>query len=83
MLRDVGPMAQLLQIGYLLVLPILLGIGLGIWLDGALGTAPWLVLIGLFLGLGLGTYAVVRLVSQAPTPRKRPKSAESARKTEE
>lgn len=30
----------------------------GYWLDGKLGTSPWLLILGVFLGFGLGTYSL-------------------------
>ncbi len=61
---SLGPIAQLLQLGFVMVTPILLGIGLGLWLDGLLGTSPWLVLSGLLLGVVLGGVAVFRVINR-------------------
>jgi len=36
--------------------------GLGYFADGRLGTSPWLLLLGLLLGLIVGFYGLVRLV---------------------
>jgi len=38
---------------------ILLG-GLGYWADGRLGTAPWLLVTGLVLGIVVGFYEIVK-----------------------
>ncbi len=32
---------------------------LGWWGDGKLGSSPWLLLVGVFLGFGLGLYSIV------------------------
>lgn len=64
MLSTLGPVAQLLQLGFVMVTPILIGIALGLWLDRQLGTAPWFVLAGLLLGLGLGGYSVFKLINR-------------------
>ncbi|OCA82394.1 hypothetical protein A8F94_21050 [Bacillus sp. FJAT-27225] len=40
----------------------LLGIFAGRWLDGKSGTEPLFLIIGLFIGLAVGIYAVLRLV---------------------
>ncbi len=41
---------------------------LGRWLDERLGTAPWLLLLGLLLGFVLGTLWIYRrLMGNAPT----------------
>jgi len=34
----------------------------GVWLDGKLGTTPWLFWIGLVVGIGAATRAVLRVV---------------------
>jgi len=40
----------------------------GYWADGELGTSPWLLIVGVFLGFGLGTYSLVLQLSRpAPT----------------
>jgi ATP synthase protein I len=41
---------------------ILVGIFAGRWLDGKAGTAPLFLIIGLFVGLAAGVYAMLRLV---------------------
>jgi len=47
-LRDVGPY---LGVGITLAVTVLLGIGVGYWLDGKLGTRPAFVLAGAVVGL--------------------------------
>ncbi|HED65744.1 MAG TPA: AtpZ/AtpI family protein [Planctomycetes bacterium] len=32
---------------------------LGYWADGKLGSSPWLLLVGVFLGFGLGLWSLV------------------------
>jgi F0F1-type ATP synthase assembly protein I len=42
-----------------------LGLGaVGYVLDRALDSTPWLMLVGLFLGLAIGFYSLRRLISQ-------------------
>lgn len=42
---------------------------LGWWLDKRIGTGPWLLVLGLFLGAGLAFFALLRAVSsQRPNP---------------
>jgi F0F1-type ATP synthase assembly protein I len=36
---------------------------LGWWLDGQLGTSPWLLLVGIFLGAAGGFYSLVSRLS--------------------
>ncbi|RHW37187.1 AtpZ/AtpI family protein [Neobacillus notoginsengisoli] len=47
-----------------LVGSILIGIFAGRWIDGKTGTEPLFLIIGLFIGLAVGVYAVLRLVQQ-------------------
>lgn len=49
-------------IGLQLAVSVLAGIGLGYLGDRALNTAPWLLLLGLLLGLVVGGSSVVRTV---------------------
>jgi ATP synthase protein I len=44
----------------------------GRWLDGRLGTDPWLLLLGLFLGFVLGTLWIYRRL-MAGTPGGKPR----------
>ena len=39
-----------------------LGIWVGYWLDGRLGTSPWLTLAGALAGMALGFYNVIVVV---------------------
>jgi F0F1-type ATP synthase assembly protein I len=48
------------QIGLELAAAVLLGFWTGYWLDGRLGTSPWLMLGGAAGGLGAGFYLVLR-----------------------
>jgi F0F1-type ATP synthase assembly protein I len=54
-----GPVAGA---SYALVGGILLLGGLGYFLDGRLGTAPWLLLLGLLLGIVVGFYELIKTV---------------------
>lgn len=44
-------MGPLLGLGTTLAVTVLAGLGLGHWADGALGTRPWLLLLGACLGI--------------------------------
>lgn len=46
------------------------GAGGGYWLDGKLGSAPWLTLVGTAVGFALGLTQLVREVSRLQKPRK-------------
>lgn len=52
-------------IGLELALSIVLGYFGGRWLDGKLGTEPWLRWIGLALGLAAGARSLYRVVRRA------------------
>lgn len=48
----------------------------GYWLDGKLGTYPWLLIVGIFLGAAGSFYSLLLAVQRmAPTPRQ-PSSSE-------
>jgi ATP synthase protein I len=53
---------QLSTIGMSFVLAIVLGFGGGFWLDGVLGTKPWLSFVGFFFGLAAGVLNVYRVL---------------------
>ena len=44
------------------VFAIVLGFGAGFWLDGVLGTKPWLAFAGFFFGLAAGVLNVYRVL---------------------
>lgn len=44
------------ELGLRLAGPIVVGVVVGAWLDGLLGTTPWLVLGGALLGVGVTFY---------------------------
>ena len=58
-LRTLG---QLSTVGMSFVLALVMGFGAGYWLDGRLGTQPWLAFLGFFLGLGAGILNVYRVM---------------------
>jgi len=52
------------EIGVSLLVTTLIGVVVGYWVDGRLGTLPLFVLVGFFVGAGAGTLAIYRLVSR-------------------
>ena len=56
---------QLSTIGMSFVFALVLGFGGGYWLDGWLGTKPWLSFLGFFLGLAAGILNVYRVMQLA------------------
>jgi len=55
-------MAPYLGIGATLAVTVLLGVGVGYWLDGRLGTTPAFVLAGAVIGVLTAGYHFYRLV---------------------
>ena len=53
-------------LGIQFVVAILLFLYLGKWLDGKLGTAPWLLILGVFVGAGGGFYSMYRKLTRPP-----------------
>ncbi|GAC1448601.1 MAG: hypothetical protein PVSMB4_05950 [Ktedonobacterales bacterium] len=58
-------LALLGQVGLTIVIPMLIGLGLGLFIDKKFNTVPIATLIGLLLGLAAGVYGVYRLVSSS------------------
>lgn len=50
------------MIGADLAICIIAGVLFGQYLDGWLHTAPWLMIVGLFLGLGVGIVSVYQMI---------------------
>jgi F0F1-type ATP synthase assembly protein I len=55
-----------LGLSFEIALPVLLLLFAGYWLDGRLGTEPWLMVLGAVLGMGVGFYSLVRRVASGP-----------------
>jgi len=53
------------SVGLELGLAVVIGLMFGMWLDGRLGTQPWLMLLFLVLGLVAGFRNVVRAIARA------------------
>ncbi len=51
------------QLGLTVAIPILLGIGAGLFIDSRLQSSPIATLLGLLLGLAAGVYGAYRLIS--------------------
>ena len=57
--------AEFAGVGLQFALSILGGVYAGQWLDTKLGSAPWLLIIGVFLGAGLSFYSMYRKLMAA------------------
>jgi F0F1-type ATP synthase assembly protein I len=62
--RGWGYLALFSEIGVSLLVTTLLGVLVGYWVDGQLGTLPAFAMIGFFVGAGAGTLMIYRLVSR-------------------
>jgi len=60
--RGAAYLALFSEIGFVLLVTTLAGVGLGYWADTRLGTVPIFVLIGLFVGMGIGARAMWLLI---------------------
>ena len=58
--------AEFAGVGLQLAGSILLFLFAGQWLDRRLGTGPWLLLLGVFVGFGLGFWAMYRKMVVLP-----------------
>lgn len=54
--------APLLTAGIQLAASVVLMLFVGRWLDAKFGTTPWLMIVGIFFGLGAGLYQFIRTV---------------------
>jgi F0F1-type ATP synthase assembly protein I len=50
------------EIGLSLLVTTLVGVGIGYWADTQLGTIPIFVLVGFFVGAGMGSLMIYRLI---------------------
>jgi ATP synthase protein I len=62
--RGLAYAALFSEIGLSLLVTTLVGVLIGRWLDGQLGTLPVFVIVGFLAGAGSGTVFIVRLVSR-------------------
>ena len=63
-MRDARSTRPFLQIGGIVALAMLIPLGLGLWLDKRLGTAPLLALVGAIIGILVATIGTVRIASR-------------------
>ncbi|HEY7779641.1 MAG TPA: AtpZ/AtpI family protein [Ktedonobacterales bacterium] len=64
--NDWAPLILLGQVGFTIVFSMLVGLGIGLFIDHQFHTTPIATIIGLLLGLAAGVYGVYRLVSSLP-----------------
>lgn len=54
---------QYINLGLEILAAVLIGTGLGYWLDGLFGISPWLMIGGFFLGAAAGFINIFRLIA--------------------
>ncbi len=60
----VGPAASLLGIGWFFATAILLGVGVGLWVDNQTGFEPVFTIVGIVAGLGVALVGGFRMLQQ-------------------
>ena len=76
----VKALALLSQVGIMMAVCILVGVLIGRFLDGLLGTGPWLLFLFSFLGVGAAFKSLFDLVPKAG---QKPKSAQEPESDQE
>jgi F0F1-type ATP synthase assembly protein I len=61
-LRGYGKAYEIIAASMQLAVAVILMLFLGMWIDGKLGTAPWMMLAGLAVGFAAGFYSFMRAV---------------------
>jgi len=64
------------SVGLEFALSVLLGLFVGRWIDGKLGTGPWVALSGLLLGMVAGYRSIWRALKRATREAERQEEAE-------
>jgi len=65
----------MMGVGLQFAASILLFLFLGMWLDKRLGTAPWLLIAGVFVGGSAGFWSMYRRLVIAPREKKKEEEA--------
>lgn len=63
--RQLTALTRLASVGIEFSISTLVGLLGGRWLDGKLGTAPWLMIVGLLLGVTAGMRSLIRAARSA------------------
>ena len=63
--EELGARERPMSVSYGIVGAVLVLGALGFFLDRVLGSAPWLMLGGLFLGLAIGFYSLKRFITRS------------------
>jgi F0F1-type ATP synthase assembly protein I len=70
--RQLGTYYAIAQVGLEMVVPI----AFGWWVDGQLGSAPWLLVLGVILGFVVGIWHLVALTRNNGAPNDKPERDE-------
>lgn len=62
--KEARQLGALASVGLSFVFAIAIGVAVGLWLDGKLGTAPWFFFVFLSLGFAAGVLNLVRATRQ-------------------
>jgi F0F1-type ATP synthase assembly protein I len=65
--RQLTALTRLASVGIEFSISTLVGLLGGRWLDGKLGTTPWLMIVGLLLGVTAGMRSLIRAARSAST----------------
>lgn len=63
--RDFRTWARAGNVGFELAVATIIGLAGGYWLDGKLGTKPWLAIVGLLLGVAAGFKNLIQTARRA------------------
>jgi F0F1-type ATP synthase assembly protein I len=74
-----GHAGEFMGVGVQFAGAILLFLFAGRWLDERLGTSPWMVMLGVFVGFGLGFFSMYRQMVIMPRERERRRREEQGR----
>src|SRR5438552_17128232 len=69
--------ALVAQLGFSIACPMVFFIGGGAWLDSRLGWGPWLLLLGVALGLATAGGLFYQVIARLPTAKRSPTGAKS------
>lgn len=60
-----GLVALCTELGFIIAVPLVLGVLGGVWVDRRFGTTPWVMLAGVIVALGFSTILVVRRIARS------------------
>jgi F0F1-type ATP synthase assembly protein I len=60
--KAIKNLAYLTQVAFLMLTPIIGGVYLGNWIDEKLGSSPWILLLGIVMGVGTAFLSLYKFV---------------------